>query len=114
MYALSAKTHLDGQPSLTSAWIMMTGFECVNLLTVFFSYLLLSGASIPISRGTFLAALVLVLVLNGIYIATRSGEILSARPIARRKQHTFALVYGVVSSLALLGVMAGMFVQVAK
>lgn len=114
MYVLSGKTHLDGQPNLISAWIMITGFEYANLMTIFFLYVFLSGDSVEISRGSFLAGIVFILVGNGFYIWLRGGRLLSCESVAKDSvQHRLGLFYGIASSLALLGVMAGMFTKVA-
>ena len=114
IYSLSKRTNLNGQPDLMSAWIMLSGFEYVNLITVFFLTVLVGGHSFIVPRAMFLAPILLILIFNAIYIGRRGAKAVPDGMMANeRSPHRWALAYCVVSCLGLLVVMVAMAAQAA-
>lgn len=110
MYYLSGKTSADEHPTLYSALLIMTGFECVNLSTVYFIYLRTIHDSVTASNAQILSVILIVLLINIIYVAMQGRRVIGhINAIENKTPHRYALIYGALSFAALLGVMISMF-----
>ena len=67
-YFLSSKTDVEGEPNLFSAWMLMSGVQVINLMTLNFLVMYLDGAPLFEGKVGHLLVGAIVFVVNALYV----------------------------------------------